>query len=92
MGDQLYLDPATGKLVVTSASVPTLDEIMQDPEKYPGYVLTMDYEGGRMEVLPKAEAKRRTDRQVVKRMAADGFFQPLKIQAMGIHRLFNVSG
>jgi len=73
--EEMSFNYAVGRLFLARA--PTLDEYMADPDKYPDYEMTMDYNSGKMEILRKAEAQRRTDRQVVKRMAADGFFQPM---------------
>lgn len=73
MAESLCFDPATGRFLLASA--PALDEFMKDPNRYPNYVLTTDLETGKMEVLSKAEANRRTDRVVLKKMAASGYFQ-----------------
>ena len=77
-GEQLVFDPATGKLAYVQSrnAVPTLEEYMQDPEKYPNYVATMNYENGKMEIMTKAAAQRQEDCQVITKMAVDGFFQP----------------
>lgn len=73
----MVFDPTTGKLLVHSRNVvPTIDEFMQDPSRYPNYVLAMNYENGKMEIMNKASAQRQSDCQVVTGMAADGFFQP----------------
>ena len=34
----------------------------------------MNFESGRLEIVPEAEARTRSDRQVMTGMAADGFF------------------
>jgi len=81
--EELYFDPATGKLS-THVAPPTLQEYMANPENYPNYEVTMDYNSGKMEVMTKAEAQRRTDTQVVKRMAADGFFTTEQFKALDI--------
>jgi len=73
--EEMSFDHATGQLVLGKA--PTLEEFMAAPEKYPDYEMTMDYNTGKMEIFRKTEAQRRTDKQVVKGMAADGFFQPM---------------
>ena len=51
-----------------------VEDYMQNPHKYPNKVQVMNYENGRFEIMSEAEAHRRTDRQVVKGMASDGFF------------------
>ena len=51
-----------------------VEDYMQDPEKFPNQVQVMNYENGRFEIMSEAEAHTRTDRQIVRGMAADGFF------------------
>lgn len=72
----MCFDPASGRILLASdRGAPALDEFMKDPDRYPNYVLATDLETGKMEVLSKAEANRRTDRVVLKKMAASGYFQ-----------------
>ena len=76
MAESLCFDPVTGRMFVSTVrDAPALDEFMKDPDRYPNYVLTTDLETGKMEVLSKAEANRKTDRVVLKKMAASGYFQ-----------------
>lgn len=74
MAESLAFDPSTGRLFMCAPDAPSLDEIMKDPNRYPNYVVVTDLETGKMEVLTKAEANRRTDIVVLKKMAASGFF------------------
>lgn len=58
----LSFDPATGKLM--TESMPSYDEYMEHPDKYPNLDLIMD-SAGKFKVVTKAEAKRRNDQHVV---------------------------
>lgn len=59
--ESLCFDPVTGRMFVSTVrDAPALDEFMKDPDRYPNYVLTTDLETGKMEVLSKAEANRKT--------------------------------
>ena len=51
-----------------------VDKYMEHPENFPNQVQVMNYENGRFEIMSEAEARTRTDRQIVRGMAADGFF------------------
>ena len=55
LGENLFFDPTTGRLYAQSEKrSPTIDEFMQDPSRYPNYVLTVNYENGKMEIKNKA--------------------------------------
>lgn len=71
MAESLFFDPVTGRMLL----VPALDEIMKDPSRYPNYVVTVDLETGKMEVLSQAEANKKTDGVILTKMAASGYFQ-----------------
>lgn len=51
-----------------------VEEYMEHPEKYPKHRQVINYDNGRFEIVPEAEARTTSDRQVVTGMAADGFF------------------
>ena len=70
---RMVFDEKQGKLVPWK---PTYQEFARNPESYPEFEATMNYETGQLEVTPKKEAEKNPDRQIMTHMAQQGFFLP----------------
>ncbi|KAJ7393010.1 hypothetical protein OS493_008258 [Desmophyllum pertusum] len=77
--ERLFFDPETNTLV---SRAPGIEEFTQNPANYPGYVLLMKNDTGKLHVMTVAEAQRITDKQIITGMPADGFFQTLITQVI----------
>lgn len=53
---------------------PTYQEFVKNPERYPEFETTMNYNTGQLEVTPKKEAEKNPDRQIMTEMVEQGFF------------------
>lgn len=69
----MVFDEKLGKLVPWK---PTYQEFARNPESYPEFEATMNYETGQLEVTPKKEAEKNPDRQIMTDMVQQGFFLP----------------
>ena len=70
---RMVFDEKLGKLVPWK---PTYQEFARNPESYPEFEATMNYETGQLEVTPKKEAEKNPDRQIMTDMVQQGFFLP----------------
>lgn len=70
---RMVFDEKQGKLVPWK---PTYQEFARNPESYPEFEATMNYETGQLEVTPKKEAEKNPDRQIMTHMVQQGFFLP----------------
>ena len=70
---RMVFDEKLGKLVPWK---PTYQEFARNPESYPEFEATMNYETGQLEVTPKKEAEKNPDRQIMTNMVQQGFFLP----------------
>lgn len=77
--ERLFFDPETNTL---GSRAPGIEEFTQNPANYPGYVLLMKNDTGKLHVMTVAEAQRITDKQIITGMPADGFFQTLITQVI----------
>ena len=70
---RMVFDEKLGKLVPWK---PTYQEFARNPESYPEFEATMNYETGQLEVTPKKEAEKNPDRQIMTDMVQQGFLLP----------------
>ena len=68
---RMVFDEKLGKVVLWK---PTYQEFARNPESYPEFEATMNYETGQLEVTPKKEAEKNPDRQIMTDMVQQGFF------------------
>lgn len=68
---RMVFDEKLGKVVPWK---PTYQEFAKNPESYPEFTTTMNYDTGQLEVTPKKEAEKNPDRQIMTEMVQQGFF------------------
>ena len=51
-----------------------IKNLQKNPENYPEFTTTMNYDTGQLEVTPKKEAEKNPDRQIMTEMVQQGFF------------------
>ena len=68
---RMVFDEKLGKLVPWK---PTYQEYVKNPESYPEFTTTMNYDTGQLEVTPQKEAEKNPDRQIMTEMVQQGFF------------------